>query len=311
MQKAHPAKLVLGSVQLGLAYGVANRSGMPSHDSAVHIVHRAIEGGVCEIDTARAYGESEKRVGEALRNRKPIRTITKLSPLTDLSASSSREEVRAAVDRSIDESLAALGRNRLECLLLHRAGHLTAFDGAVWERLIELIEDGTVLSLGASIQTPDEAAAVLARVDVQHIQLPFNILDWRWSESGVIERIRARPNVTVHARSALLQGVLASSDPCIWPQFYGVDPNVMIALIQRLVADYGRENAADLCLAYVRGQDWIDGVVVGMETEGQLDANLRLFVRPPLSASECANIAACVPRMPEQLLNPALWPQGV
>ena len=29
---------------------------------------------------------------------------------------------------------------------------------------------------------------------------------------------------------------------------------------------------ADLCLAYVRGQSWIDGVVVGMETEDQLEA---------------------------------------
>ena len=69
------------------------------------------------------------------------------------------------------------------------------------------------------------------------------------------------------------------------------------------------KGAADLCLAYARGQDWIDGVVVGMETEAQLDANLRLFVRPPLTAQECEAMAQRLPRVPEQLLNPALWPR--
>jgi hypothetical protein len=49
-------------------------------------------------------------------------------------------------------------------------------------------------------------------------------------------------------------------------------------------------------------------VVVGMETEDQLDANLQLFVKPPLCESECEAVARRIPRMPEQLLNPALWP---
>ena len=70
---------------------------------------------------------------------------------------------------------------------------MTAFGGAVWERLIELLEDGTVLALGVSVQSPEEAIAALDDTDVQHLQLPFNLLDWRWRESGVIPRsARAR-----------------------------------------------------------------------------------------------------------------------
>jgi hypothetical protein len=46
-----------------------------------------------------------------------------------------------------------------------------------------------------------------------------------------------------------------------------------------------------------------------METELQLDENLRLFVLPPLSQADCAAIEARIPHLPEQLLDPAQWPR--
>ncbi|HEY2068173.1 MAG TPA: aldo/keto reductase [Rhizomicrobium sp.] len=306
---ANPAELVLGSVQLGLAYGAANRTGKPSRGAALRLVRRAADSGITKFDTARAYGDSEERLGEALAARKAVRTITKLSPLTELSDDASRDDVRFAVDMSIAESLIALRRDRIDCLLLHRAAHMTAFGGAVWSRLLERLEDGTVLSLGVSVQSPDEALAALTRQDIHHIQLPFNVLDWRWRETGVLDDIAERPHITIHARSVFLQGILASADASVWPVVDGVNAQSVLAQLASLAEEYGRESVADLCLAFARGQGWIDGVVVGMETEAQLDDNLRLFIRAPLSAEDCAEIAARVPRVPEQLLNPALWPR--
>ncbi|HUO94570.1 MAG TPA: aldo/keto reductase [Rhizomicrobium sp.] len=304
-----PAELVLGSVQLGLAYGAANRTGKPSRGAACRLVSRAVEAGVTKFDTARAYGDAEERLGEALRTRKAVRTITKLSPLSELAQHASPREVRAAVDASIDASLYALRKPHIDCLLLHRAEHMTAFGGQVWERLIERLEDGTVLSLGVSVQDAQEAMAALDCPDVRHMQLPFNILDWRWSEAGVVDRIRRRTQVTIHARSVFLQGILAAGDPGIWPAIEGVDAGALVTLLEDIAREFGRENVADLCLAYARGQDWIDGIVVGMETESQLEENLRLFVRPPLAAADCAGIARRIPRLPEALLNPAKWPR--
>jgi aryl-alcohol dehydrogenase-like predicted oxidoreductase len=302
------AELVLGSVQLGLSYGAANRTGKPSRGTALRLVRRALDAGVSSIDTARAYGDSEERLGEALLGRKPVRTITKLSPLSDLPEDASRAAVRAAVDASIAESLASLKRERVDCLLLHRARHMISHDGAIWERLIERLEDGTVLSLGVSVQTPEEALAALGCANVRHMQLPFNLLDWRWREAGVIARIRARAHVTAHARSVFLQGLLAN-DARVWPQLDGVDACRLTQLLRGLAEEYGRESAADLCLAYARGQSWIDGVVVGMETEDQLEENLRLFVRTPLCAEDSERIEQRIPRVPEALLNPACWPK--
>ena len=309
MREPRPAELVLGSVQLGVPYGAANRTGKPTRAAALRLVTRAVDAGITKFDTARAYGDSEDRLGEALRTRKAIRTITKLSPLAHLAPGATRREVRAAVDTSIEESLYALRREQIDCLLLHRAAHMTAFGGAVWERLIERLEDGTVLALGVSVQSPEEATAALACSDVRHLQLPFNLLDWRWADAGIVENIRSRAQVTIHARSIFLQGLLAADDASIWPRIDDIDAAALISTISEIARDFGRDSAADLCVAYARGQDWIDGVVVGMETEDQLDDNLRLFLRPPLSPADCADVARRLPRVSAQLLNPAQWPQ--
>ncbi|MGC9953196.1 MAG: aldo/keto reductase [Rhizomicrobium sp.] len=302
------AELVLGSVQLGLAYGVANKTGKPSHGAALKLVRQAADAGITQFDTARAYGDSEERLGEALDGL-AVRAITKLSPLADLPAGASRDEVRDAVDASIAESLYALRRRRIDCLLLHRASHMTAFGGAIWERLLERLEDGSVMALGVSVGSPQEAQGALACRDVRHIQMPFNLLDWRWREAGVIEEIKRRADVTVHARSIFLQGLLAANDPKIWPRIKGVDPPAVLNLIAGLAEEFGREGAADLCLAYARGQSFIDGVVIGLETMEQLDTNLRLAVKRPLGEAECALVQARVPRLPARLLDPAQWPK--
>jgi spore coat polysaccharide biosynthesis protein SpsF len=309
MREQRSAELVLGSVQLGLDYGAANRTGKPSLGTALTLVRRAADAGIAQFDTARAYGDSEERIGEALQGRKAIRTITKLSPLNDLAADAARDDVRAAVDASIEASLTALRRERLDCLLLHRASHMTAFGGEIWDRLLERLEDGSVLSLGVSVQSPLEALMALANPDVVHLQLPFNILDWRWREAGFQNCLAARPNVTIHARSTFLQGVLAADDPAVWPRIEDVSAEALTKLIAYLAWELKRDSAADLCLAYARGQDWIDGVVVGLETEEQLERNLGLFVKRPLTPEECRRVEACIPRLPIQLLNPALWPR--
>jgi aryl-alcohol dehydrogenase-like predicted oxidoreductase len=308
MRSGNPAELIIGSVQLGLAYGAANRTGKPDRQTALRLVRRAADAGVGGFDTARAYGESEDRLGEALKGRR-VPTITKLSPLSELPPDAPAEAVVAAVDGSIARSLGALQRDRLDCLLLHRAAHLSAFDGQVWKRLEHYLARGTIGSLGVSVQSPAEARKALAHPNVRHIQLPFNILDWRWAEANVIAAIRSKPSVTVHARSVFLQGVLTAGDPSVWPRVEGVDSLALISWLDGCAESFGRQSVADLCLAYVRGQDWIDGVVIGMETEEQLETNLALTIRAPLAPAECDELEASRPRVPEQLLDPARWPR--
>lgn len=301
------AEFVLGSVQLGQAYGAANRTGKPSHAAALALLRRAADYGIRQFDTARSYGDAEERLGEALSGR-PVFTVTKLSPLNELGDAASAADAVAAVDASIAQSCAALRKDHLDCLLLHRAAHMTQYQGAIWHRLTEYVRSGTIRRLGVSVQSPDEAEAALAAPAVKHIQMPFNLLDWRWREAGIVDALTARTDVVVHVRSVFLQGLLANDDPLLWPAIDGVDAVEVLREIGKLVADLERDGPADLCMAYARGQDFIDGVVIGLETEEQLERNLRLSIRRPLSQAECRLVEDCMPRFPVELLNPALWP---
>jgi len=105
----------------------------------------------------------------------------------------------------------------------------------------------------------------------------------------------------------LAQGVLAADDPNVWPRIEGVDAAMIITWLNSEAKDFGRDSTADLCLAYARGQSFIDGVVVGMETEAQLEVNLALAARPPLSVADCAALERRRPRVPAKLLDPAQW----
>ena len=136
-----------------------------------------------------------------------------------------------------------------------------------------------------------------------------SLLDWRWHDTGVVDALVKRDDVTVHARSVFLQGLLAANDSTLWPKVPGTDAKTLVAWLARTARELGRESVADLALAYARAQDWIDGVVVGMETENQLETNLALCTRPALPREACKIIEETRPRVPAALLDPARWPK--
>lgn len=309
-QSAPTKKLVLGTAQLGLAYGIANQSGKPDQRNANALIKTAIASGVTFVDTARAYGDSEDVIGNALKSGWEGRAqiITKLSPLTDCPAEATPATVNAFVDASIFRSCTALQTQKLDVLMLHRTSHLRDWSGAVWARLLKHRAEGRLKALGASVQSPLELELALETREVEFIQMPFNVLDWRWGE--LIPRIREtkqnRPLV-IHIRSALLQGLLSSTSTGHWRRANVENPEPIIEWLQSQFSTLGRNNVADFCLSYVKSLDWVDGVVVGMETCDQLRENIRIFCEPDLQTQQMHNTLEHRPVLEENTLNPAFW----
>jgi len=52
-------KFILGTVQLGVRYGINNSYGKPSQPEVTDMLHYAFNQGVRWLDTAEAYGSSE------------------------------------------------------------------------------------------------------------------------------------------------------------------------------------------------------------------------------------------------------------
>lgn len=310
MEQVRTPELIMGTVQLGLDYGIVNKNGMPSAALAQELLASAVENGITTFDTARAYGVSEERLGRYL-DKRSVKILTKLSPITDLADDASASAYDAAAQASIEASLAALNLSKIDTLLLHRALHLGAGDGAVWSTLRREVAQGRIAKLGLSAQNPDEVLDGLKYDEVGHIQLPFNLLDRRWHASGVVDRLRGRKGITVHVRSVLLQGLLANNDAAVWPTIDGVNVTSLLDTLRKFIAKFDRTSLADLALAYVRAQDWIDGIVLGMGCLNQLQENVELYSRPPLTHDQCRQIEKALPEIPEQLINPALWPGKV
>lgn len=299
--------MALGSAQLGLAYGATNTVGLPAVEDVRAIVRTAVDYGVTCLDTARAYGLAESRLGELFAEGLAARAsvVTKLDPLSDVPGLASAADLRRAVDASVFRSCRELHLQRLPTLLLHRAAHRDLAAGAIWQRLEELKAEGVIERLGTSVYTVDEALAALDDPAVEHLQIPFNILDGRWERASFSERASARPDVVIHGRGALLQGILAAP-PERWPRCAGAAEPLVRAL-DSLVTRFGRRDRGDLCFAYARSQPFMTSVVVGVERMTQLERNLSDFCSAPLSPAQCEEARGSLPEVGEVLLDPSRW----
>ena len=293
-------KFVLGTAQLGLNYGISNTDGKPSKKLAAELIKTAIANGVIYLDTARAYGDSEETIGSVLKSgwQGRVKIITKLSPLTKCPGDASRKTVESLVEASVYKSCYFLGMPQLDVLMLHRASHFRDWNGAVWDCLNRLKDEGLIKELGVSVQHPDELDIFLGNSAIRYIQLPYNILDWRWDVAipKILRAKKERPLV-VHVRSSLLQGLLTSKSERHWRKAKVVDPTQVIAWLENLNDRNATKNVAELCLKYCFSLAWIDGVVVGVENMSQLLENITVFSKDGLSLSEVDKIMECRPRV--------------
>ncbi len=301
------SQFTLGTAQLGMEYGIVNDSGKPSSGPAIDIIRTAVAHGVTSIDTASSYGKAEQLLGTALNGSWGSRAqvITKLS-LSGLPVQANTRQVRAWVDDQIRHSCDQLQRPFLDVLLLHRWQDRDNWEGAAWQRLLELRAERRIGVLGVSVYQPNEALSALQDAAVEHLQIPINVLDWRWEAAGVDRLANSRPEVVVHARSVLLQGIL-SHPASRWPLVKGFEAHLAVKKLDGLAEEFERESVTDLCLAYIRSLPWVTSSVVGCETMHQLRDNLRLSRARGLSAEQCRRLREEFPRTPEGLLNPSKW----
>lgn len=303
------SKIVLGTAQWGAPYGITNVTGIPDKRECRAILKTALENGITSIDTARAYGKSEQVFGEAsIGMEGRFNIITKLSPLQECPGEADVPIVEAFVDASIMTSCRELGAKKIDVVMLHRAEHLHAWRSSAWLRLIKLKSRGIIGRLGVSVQTPDELETALDEEGVEHIQMPWNVLDWRWDDMiPKILKSKSTRGITIHVRSSLLQGLLASKETELWKKANIPDATPIMNWLELIKSDTGHKDLPGFCIAVAMEQDWIDGVVVGVETLVQLRQNLMGTKTPKLQESLFRKIKETRPILPEKSLNPSLW----
>ncbi len=297
------SRLMLGTVQFGMPYGVANRTGQPAYAEVRAIVAAALEGGVNCFDTAAAYGTSEAVLGRALHELGVAGQVVVVTKVRALEAAERADPALAAavIERSVAASCARLRLDCLPIVLFHREADAVHLD--VLERLRDR---GWLRAAGVSCDNrPGPASEFVAAGRVSALQLPGNALDRRHERSGVFRQAAAH-GIAVFLRSVYLQGLLIMPEATIPAALREVVP------VRRVLADLAAQagmNLAELALRYMLGREGVTCVLAGVETVAQVRENVAICGRGPLPPDLAAAIDQAVPALPETLLTPSAWPQ--
>ncbi len=292
-------RLVLGTAQLGMDYGIANTSGKPDMGRAEAIIAQAWESGIRIFDTAQGYGNSEEVLGRALAElglSDQALVITKLDPRVDLA---DRKALHAAVDQSLNN----LGLRQLAGLLLHSEDQLEQWSNRAEKVLRELIDSGKVAALGVSVYTPARASQALGLDLMDLVQLPANILDHRFEQAGIFEKARETGR-TVLIRSVFLQGLLLMEPEKVPDRVGFVRP--LLNHITNLASASGL-GQRELALGHIKF-NYPDALVLfGAERPEQVAANAATWEslvpeRVPVVGWDFGE------DIEERVVNPSLWP---
>jgi len=290
-------RLALGTAQLGANYGRIVCERAPDHAGALALLDMAWELGFRCIDTAKAYGDSERRIGDwiATRSYAPA-IVTKLRLDSD-----NRIRANVAVGGAIEASRTALGGAEIETLLLHRAIDMKQ-DGAV-EALRRAESNGAIGRWGVSVYSPHEFASALELRGIGAIEAPVNALDRRLERSGLLELAKQR-GVPVIARSVFLQGALIAP--------YEKTPR-SIPHLRQAVEAFSKQatskgvHVGTLAIAAVATMPGIETIVLGAASVEQV-REITNWARSAFEMGQSPAPLAETALLDVQALDPRAWP---
>jgi len=300
------SRLTLGTVQLGMPYGIANKSGKPDERVAFDMLRRAGEGGVTCLDTAHAYGESEQVIGRYYGDGPRPTIVTKLQLLLDPDATEA--EAERTMNGQLEESLSRLATEHVPIVLLHNPAVLLRHGAAIRRTFLRMKEEGRIgragVSFGADID--DQLRELWPIVEdelFEAVQVPINILDHRLLRNGGLAKFRESGKI-VFARSVFLQGLVFLRDEEL-PAHLSAAAGPLRAL--RDIAAGAGQSIEQLAVSFVRDLPEVDSLVIGAETSEQLEGILRVMDGPKVPGAVRDELLDRLADTPEAVVNTVFW----
>jgi len=290
-------RLCIGTVQLGMRYGVANRTGLPDAYTILELIKLCNKNKINCFDTAEAYGESETVLGitfASLGLSQCVQVVSK-GTLCNLS-----------LRKTITGSLNRIGVARLHAWMLHDQQQLDLWNLARAEEAAQLHADGLVERFGLSCYHPEFALRGVEEMGLKVVQFPGNPFDRRFLRNRVLDRIAAT-GAWVFVRSIYLQGL------CLLPlnEVPGRIPDAQAAVLR--LSDFCQQNDLTrdaFCFHYILAKTQAAGarLVVGLETPSQLLRTCELVAMQPPPAALFDTWDELWPHDLNELILPSLWP---
>jgi aryl-alcohol dehydrogenase-like predicted oxidoreductase len=298
--------LGLGTVELGLDYGIGapGEFGRPAEADSIRLVHAALDAGINFVDTARAYGDSERVLGVALAKRRDDVVIaTKVDPLRRDGSVWEGAELHRYMQESLETSLRLLGTDHIDIWMIH------SINAAVLgqrEIIADVFADarrrGQIGWTGASFYGADLPEEALGYDLFDVMQVTYSVLDQRLNER--VFPLAAERDVGIVVRSILLKGALTERAEHLPPH---LEPLRMRSRqFRALLAAADEEmTPAQGAILFGLANPHIDTVLVGVRTEAELAEDLTA-IEMQLSPQELGKLLA-LGVDDESLLDPSTW----
>ena len=279
------SKLVLGTAQFGLDYGVNNKTGQISRNEAYEILEFCKNNKIRYLDTAAAYGNSEVVIGSLLSTcleKDDFEITTKLKFIEN-------EDLYSLTKKSLKR----IGILNIDSILFH-----SYLD---YQKFLKFPKPDVVNKWGVSVYTNEELIRVLENPSVKIIQCPFNLLD-NESVRGNLLRKAQSLGLEVQVRSAFLQGLFFMNSESLPGTLTPFAP--YLELISK-ICKQNDISIQDLALGYCMSKEYIDKVVVGVDSLYQLKSNINSLKR--VIPKKVYDLIDCISFDNQKLLNPTNW----
>lgn len=264
---ANKNNIILGGAQFGMNYGSSILSKRVNFKHLSKILNFAHKNKINSIDTAAAYGISEKQIGfYLLKNRKKkFKIFSKIPKIHGIKKKNS-QTIRSSIEKSTDKSLYLLQVPYLDGLAVHDCDDFLNKKKIFLSCIRSLKKRGKIKSFGISIYNPSELKKVYKIKDVNFIQLPINILDQRWDERLLI-KIKNK-GIKIFARSIFLRGFLFFKKKQIWP-IPNREKIKIKSNIKYLIKNFSKKNIIGITFAYLNSMSFLSGTVCGCNSFAQ------------------------------------------
>ena len=305
-EKYYFSKLSLGTVQLGIDYGISNADGKASPEVAQSILDTAFRAGINTVDTSESYGSAERLIGDFLApnaTQYPINVVTKFK--INKPASYATDHLRNEISRSLQSSLKNLGLKKIPIYLFHagKDDQLAKLIEPLSVIFQELRDQGFIDIAGISAYSPEDVDFVLEHDVVEAVQLPINIFDHRLINDGRLEKLE-KHNKIVFARSIFLQGLVLMSTVELPGNLHEAEP--FLLELEHLSKEAGR-SIAELAFAFVNELKAVTSIVFGAVNIDQVRENVALLQTPSLAPGIRELVMKTFANVPERIVTPGLW----
>ena len=253
-------KIVIGTAQFGSDYGIHNFNGKVEYHQISKILDKGLENNINSIDTAIAYNNVHKILGNFNMNNWDIYTKIPSVPHNCLNV---EEWIFNQINKSLDE----LKINFIAGIYIHNPAQLLEEKGnKIYKALLELKKNKKVKKIGYSVYTPKQLSSLWNLYKPDIVQLPYNIFDQRFEKSGWLSKLK-RHNVTIHARSIFLQGLVFFSSEKLPKKFSQILP--LFKEYEDWLTDL-KISKFDGSLAFVIKNQHIDNYILGFDNCNQI-----------------------------------------